>query len=141
MSLIERNDFQILRGGVPGNYEGCHDAVLDIDPAITDGVMSGECVMWGANGYVKASMTAAKVPFYMVIEGNSEADSYAGAFVNKATGIRGTFRAQVKIAAGNDGDFVSLEDGAFVAVDGTHAAVGQILSRDAVSGIAVIDMY
>lgn len=146
MALIEKNDFQILRGGVPGNYEGCHDAALDIADA--EVVESGHVLeLDGATGkYTKATLANGTVvlkSLYTVIEGNSGNDSFAGEFTEKAAGLKGAFRVQTKKFNATGmvaGATVSVVAG-LLEVDAAKPPVGQVVSYDAVSGIVVVDMF
>jgi len=146
MALIDKNDFQILRGGVPGNYEGCHDATLDIKAGVV--AASGELFAFDAvsGKYDKLTLAAGAVAgrkFYAIIEGNAGTDSFAGEFTEKAAGLAGTFRMQTKKV-----NPVGMALGAAVTVvagllevDATRPAVGEVISWDAVSGIAIVDMF
>lgn len=146
MALIDKNDFQILRGGVPGNYEGCHDAALDIKDA--EIVASGEILeLDGATGkYTKATLAdgaAVLVALYTVIEGNSGNDSYSGEFSEKAAGLKGGFRMQTSKFDATGmvaGASVTVEAGQ-LKVNAAKPAVGQVVSYDAVSGLIVVDMF
>lgn len=141
MSLIAKNDFQILRGGVPGNYEGCHDAVLELNTGVE--VSSGQFVAMdsGTGKYDLLTLTAANRAFYLVIEGNAGTDSYAGEFTDRAAGIKGTYKVQVKLDyVPALGDAVTVIAGVFAPAT-TELKVGEVVSIDAVSGIAIIDMY
>lgn len=146
MSLIEKNDFQVLRGGVPGNYEGCHDAALEINDGVV--VASGNIVgLDAATGkydlVTLADGAVVNKAMYMVIEGNSGNDSFSGVFTGKVAGLRGTFRVQTKQfnATGMAvGELVSVVAGK-LEVNSAKPAVGEVLSYDAVSGIVTVDMF
>ena len=146
MSLIEKNDFQVFRGGVPGNYEGCHDAAMEINNGVI--VASGNIVTLdaGTGKYNLATLADGAIvlkALYMVIEGNSANDSYAGEFTGKVAGLRGTFRVQTKqfnATAMAIGALVSVVAGK-LEVAAAKPAVGEVLSYDAVSGIIIVDLF
>ena len=100
MSLIEKNDFQILRGGVPGNYQGCVDLVfesaeVDIEPGhiLELDVATGK--------YKKAVVitTGQDAPltkqYYMALNAH---DDYDIEFTGKYVGLRGSFRVKIPVA-------------------------------------------
>lgn len=150
-SLIEKNDFQILRGGVPGNYEGCHGQTLEINDGVV--VESGHLLSFDggtgkynlaslADGGAGADLTRAVVPVYVVIEGNSGNDSFSGEFTEKAAGLKGAYVMQTKKfnAAGMVvGAKVSVVAG-LLEVSATKPTVGVVTSYDAVSAIVIVDM-
>lgn len=149
MALIDKNDFQILRGGVPGNYEGCHDDALEIKDAET--VESGHVLeLDGVTGkYTKATLTGtadterASVALYTVIEGNSGNDSFSGEFADKAVGLKGSFKMQTsKFNASGmaAGEKVTAKAG-LLEVDSALPSVGQVVSYDAVAALIVVEMF
>lgn len=142
MALIDKNEFQVLRGGVPGNYEGCHDSVLEMDTGVV--AASGDFVAFNAGTGKHALLTlgTGQRAFYMVIEGNSGNDSYAGDFTDRVAGIKGTYKVQLNLGAyvPTLGDAVTITAGKF-ADAGTDTAVGEVVAYDAVSKVGIVDMY
>ena len=145
MSLIEKNDFQILRGGVPGNYEGCHDDALELNDGVT--AVRGEFVSLdsGTGKYDKTTLADGAAPlqaFYIVLEGNSGNDDFSGEFTGRVAGLKGRYKVQTKKfdATGMAlGAVVSVEGGEFK-INGAKPAVGEVVGFDAVAGIIVVDM-
>jgi len=151
MSLIDKNtNFQLTRGGIPGNYEGCHDEVLELKDTVE--VVTGEMVSFDSvsEKFIKTIMVDAgfKMPFYTIIEGNALADSYSGAYVGKAAAVRGTYQVSTKNFDPTDvavGGYMTIIDGKFyataTAAHATKPAVGLIRSYDSVNEIVVVDVF
>ena len=145
MALIDKNDFQVLRGGVPGNYEGCHDSVLEMNTGVT--AASGDFVTFDAGtgkyDLLTLAGTGADRAAYMVIEGNSGNDSYAGDFTDRVAGIKGTFKVQLNMGAfvPTIGDAVTVIAGKFAAQLTIEKLVGEVVAYDAISKIGIVDMY
>lgn len=143
MSLIDRNDFQVLRGGVPNSYQGCHDENIEMKDGTA--VVAGDIVMIDAASgkFVKADLADAAVnhvALFTITEGNS--DTFSGAFVEKATGITGRYKVQTKNFEPTGmavGALVSLVAGVLT-VDAAKPAVGQVAEYDAAAGIIKLYM-
>ncbi len=138
MSLIEKNKFQVLKGGVPGNYEGCHDANLVIASGVT--AVNGNIVAFDGSEYDLLTLTADEVrAFYMIIEGT---DSYSGEFTGKAVVLRGNYRVQTQKFVSTSmavGALVSVVAGE-LKVDAALPPVAEVIAYDAVEGTIVVDM-
>ena len=100
MSLIEKNEFQIIRGGVPGNYQGCVDLVFE--SAATDLEPGYIVELDTSNGKYKKAATISTahtapltIQYYMVLNAH---DDYDTEFTGKYVGLRGSFRVKMPVA-------------------------------------------
>ena len=117
MSLIEKNEFQILRGGVPGNYQGCVDCTFT---STSPGLLPGMIVEYQASTDNHAAVSSledlgaqprGKI-MWMCISDPADPDvKFTGAYV----GLRGSFRAKIPAAAI---DFTGIVKGAQLSVAG-----------------------
>lgn len=140
MSLKDKNKFQLLRGGVPGNYNGCVDSVETTVAGLA--VASGDFVEFTAAGYAKVA-TASKKPYYCVIEGNAQEDSFAGNFTNRIAVVRGNYRVQTTVfdpAGIVPGASLTIVNGKLANAVGEAVVVGMAISVGA-DNTLVADMF
>ena len=141
MNLVDKNKFQLLRGGVPGNYEGCFDTVVETTVEVSEGMFVEHDV--ASNKYKLVAAKTAK-PCYMVIEGNAKDASWAGNFTERAAVIRGNFQVQTTqfvVTGLAKGDSVTVIDGKLAKSLAPGDEVGYVLDLDAVEGTIVVDIF
>ena len=133
MSLIEKNKFQILRGGVPGNYQGCVDCTFT---STSSGLLPGMFVEYQASSdnYVVVpsledlgTQPRGKI-MWMCISDPADPDvKFTGVYV----GLRGSFRAKIPTTGLTgtgfaNGALLTVHEGK-LKVDNNKESVGRII--------------